>query len=60
MRMRAIITFGEERPLKEVELDLEGPKAGEVRTSRRAATSAANKGFDSMHEGASIGSVVIY
>ncbi len=46
--------------MKEVELDLEGPKAGEVRTSRRAATSAANKGFDSMHEGASIGSVVIY
>jgi Zn-dependent alcohol dehydrogenase len=53
MKTKAAIAFAAGKPLEIAEVDLEGPKAGEVLVE-------INTAFDLMHEGKSIRSVVLY
>jgi S-(hydroxymethyl)glutathione dehydrogenase / alcohol dehydrogenase len=53
MKVRAAVAFEAGKPLEMTQVDLDGPKSGEVLIE-------INRAFDLMHDGESIRSVVIY
>ena len=60
MKTRAAIAFAAGDALEIAEVDLEGPKAGEVLITHTMPLEDINQAFDLMHAGESIRSVVIY